>query len=532
MKAEEFYAVPNIEELAADLNNGAAQGSTSEADPIQIILKDSGLAALQPGASMATVEMGVRDLVACLAGADDIRRVTVREAAFKVLEGIGVKAPGRLLDAALERPQAAAMAEPAIFFADPEPWPDEIAGAELLDGIAEVLRQFVVMSIHARRATALWILHAWALAAFDISALLAIISATKRSGKTTLLELVGMLVPRGLSASNITAPALFRSIETFKPTLLIDEADTFVRENDELRGVLNAGHRRSSAFVIRTVGDEHEPKHFCTWGAKAIALIGKLPGTLEDRSILIEMRRRAPSEKISRFRSRAVKELCEPLRRQAARWANDALEALKKLEPEPPEGLNDRAADNWLPLIAIADHCGGRWPEQAREAAKALCALSDESEDSAVVDLLQELKTIFSERDRISSADLAERLGGQSEKRWADWRRGKPITQRQVARLLAPLKIKPSSIRIGDETPRGYLREWFNDPFARYLPDLIRNSATNEENQEVTKKIDPQQNGHVADQKSSLSGENLTNVADVADRKAELRSMDPWDDHV
>src|SRR6202040_793295 len=105
--------------------------------------------------------------------------------------------------------------------------------------------------------------------------------ATKRSGKTTLLEIISMLAPRSLSASNITAAALFRVIESFKPTLLIDEADTFLRDNDELRGVINAGHRRSSAFVIRTVGDEHEPKQFCTWGAKAIALIGKLPGTLE-----------------------------------------------------------------------------------------------------------------------------------------------------------------------------------------------------------------------------------------------------------
>ena len=266
--------------------------------------------------------------------------------------------------------------------------------------------------------------------------------------------------------------------------MLIDEADTFLAGNDELRGILNAGHRRSSAYVIRNVGDEHEPKQFCTWGAKAIALIGKLPGTLEDRSILIEMRRKAPGERVDRFRSRAVKELCNPLRRQAYRWANDSIEALKSIEPAIPDGLNDRAADNWLPLLAIADHCGAKWPERAREAAKVLSALSDESEDSALVDLLQEFKVLFEKTDRISSADLAEQLGGQSEKRWADWRHGKPITQRQIARLLAPLKIKPSSVRIGGDTPRGYLREWFNDPFARYTPIL---SATMQHTKKIKK---------------------------------------------
>jgi putative DNA primase/helicase len=85
---------------------------------------------------------------------------------------------------------------------------------------------------------------------------------------------------------------LFRAVEKFKPVMLIGEADTFMTEKEELRGVINSGHRRSSAFVIRTVpvGDEHEPKVFSTWGAKAIPSIGKLAGTIEDRSIIIPMR--------------------------------------------------------------------------------------------------------------------------------------------------------------------------------------------------------------------------------------------------
>jgi putative DNA primase/helicase len=224
---------------------------------------------------MASVEEAVRKLSQLLNGADDIRRLMVREAALRKLSTINISAPARLLDVALQRDKTT-QNEAVIPFKGPEPWPTEVDGAELLDEIVGVIRRYVFLAVPAAQATALWILHTWVLAAFDISVLLAIVSAMKRSGKTTLLEVVGMLVPRSLSTSNISAAALFRTIEKFEPVLLIDEADTFLAGNDELRGVLNAGHRRSSAFVIRTVGDNHEPKQFRTWGAKAIALIGKL----------------------------------------------------------------------------------------------------------------------------------------------------------------------------------------------------------------------------------------------------------------
>ena len=302
---------------------------TITTDPIQATINESGLGFLQAGAAMASVEEAVRKLSQLLARVDDLRCVMVREAALKKLSTIGISAPAKLLDAALQREKTTKSETELILFKEPEPWPIEVDGADLLDEIVTVIRRYVFLAVPAAHATALWILHTWVLAAFDISALLAIVSAMKRSGKTTLLEVVGMLVPHSLSASNITAAALFRAIEKFEPVLLIDEADTFLAGNDELRGVLNAGHRRSSAFVIRTVGDNHEPKQFRTWGAKAIALIGKLSGTLEDRSIVIEMRRRTPGETGDRFRSRNVEEICQPLRSKALRWASDVMPLLR-----------------------------------------------------------------------------------------------------------------------------------------------------------------------------------------------------------
>src|SRR5207249_9511781 len=192
--------------------------------------------------------------------------------------------------------------------------------------------------------------------------------------------------------------------------------------------------------------------------------------TMEDRSIVISMKRRARGEGAEKFRTAAYKVSSEPLRSQAFRWACDSIPTLRSVKPEEPAELNDRAADNWRPLLAIADYCGGEWPKRARKAAVLMSGDADEAEGSALVDLLQEIRDFLQSRDRIASADLVEHLGKQVDKRWAEWRHGKPITQRQVARLLAPLKIKPVTIRIGTETPKGYQREAFDDAFSRYLP--------------------------------------------------------------
>jgi len=241
------------------------------------------------------------------------------------------------------------------------------------------------------------------------------------------------------------------------------------------------------------------------------------------------MRRRAPGEHTEKFRTAIYKSSADPLRRQAFRWACDFIPTLKAITPEEPEGLNDRAADNWRPLFAIAQLCGGKWPDRAKVAALALSADIDESEGSAVVDLLQEFKEVFQSRDRITSTDLVEYLGKQVDKRWAEWRHGKPITPRQIARLLAPLKIRPAPIRIGVDVAKGYLREAFEDAFSRYLPVLIRYTVTGEENQIDSAKIDPLQNGHVSDRKNGLSNGNHKDVTDVTDRKEGL-ARDPWDE--
>lgn len=263
-------------------------------------------------------------------------------------------------------------------------------------------------------------------------------------------------------------------METFRPTLLIDEADSFMRRNHELRGVLNSGHRKSSAVIVRAVGDDHEPKTFSTWCPKAIALIGQLPDTLEDRSIVIEMRRKKKDELVRPFRVGRDDKVLGPLAQKAARWAQDHFNTLKNAEPETPGTLNDRQADNWRPLLAIADLAGGEWPRLAREAALGLSQVA--SDDSARIQLLSDIRDIFKECDKteLASGELITSLIVMEDRPWPEWKKGDPLTKTQLARLLKPFGVRPGQLWIdadGKKTKkRGYESGWFEEVFARYLP--------------------------------------------------------------
>ena len=233
--------------------------------------------------------------------------------------------------------------------------------------------------------------------------------------------------------------------------------------------MLNSGHNRAAAWVIRTTGEDHEPRQFGTWGPKAVALIGKLPATLASRAVLVELRRMAFSETVEPIRVDRLDHL-EPLARMAARWAFDNTAVLRDTEPVMPATLNGRRADNWRHLLALADTAGRGWPERARRAAEALGAAA--KGETAGVTLLTDIRGIFKERgvDRIKSEDLSTRLGAMVDRPWSEWgKTGKPITQRGIAKLLEPFKIEPKVVRFNAETARGYALEWFQDVFHRYL---------------------------------------------------------------
>jgi len=253
-----------------------------------------------------------------------------------------------------------------------------------------------------------------------------------------------------------------------------------------MRGILNAGHTRATAYVIRTAGDDFEPMQFSVWCPKMLAGIGKLAATLEDRSIIIQARRRAPGESVERLRLDRLSEL-EHLRRRCRRWADDHVVALGLADPVVPELSSDRAADNWRPLLAIADAAGGQWGDRARWASIVLSGCGDESDGASVI-LLEDLRHLFASRgtDRLTSDEVVHALAAMEERPWPEWRQGRPITTRQVAKLLHNFNIKPKVVRVDDRTPRGYEVSDFTDAWTRYLspltPQVSATSATSLQN--------------------------------------------------
>jgi putative DNA primase/helicase len=351
-----------------------------------------------------------------------------------------------------------------------EPWDAPVSGDELLTEIARIFARYIALPKGAGDALALWTLHAWTMDAGDISPFLVLVSPTKRCGKTSVLIILLFLTPRSELASNISSSAIFRYVEDIRPTLLIDEADTFVKGNEEMRGILNSGHTRAAANAIRNVevNGEHKPRRFSTWAPKAIATIRSLADTLEDRSIVLLLQRKSKTAKVARLRRRDNDEFALA-RRKLARWTSDNFEALTDPDPKIPDELNDRAADNWRPLLAIADLAGGEWPERAREAAK---LLSGESNDTAAnVELLADIKLAFGDADEIRSADLVAKLTADPERPWAEWKNGKALTQKQLAGLLRPFGITSDTVHpTGLSHAKGYKRSRFQEAWDVYSP--------------------------------------------------------------
>lgn len=364
-------------------------------------------------------------------------------------------------------------------FAEVEPWPDPVSGADLLDDITHALARHVIADKETLRAAALWATFTWLVDVVQVAPIANITAPEKRCGKSILLTALGKLVYRPMQVSNIAPAAMFRSIELWGPTLLIDEVDAFLAAHEDARGILNAGFTRDSASVIRCVGDDHMPTPFNVWGAKALCGIGKIADTLADRSVPLRLRRRTPGERVENLRH-SDPALWERLRSRLARFALDSAEAIAKARPTPIPGLNDRANDAWEPLLAIADLAGEHWPKSARNAAIALHGLEEET-PSIGAELLADVKAIFEAKkvSKIFGADLLEALLADEEAPWATWNRGKPMTPRQLSAKLGDFGIKSKDVRQGYDVKKGYHLEQFADAFSRYLSNApTHTSAT------------------------------------------------------
>jgi len=352
------------------------------------------------------------------------------------------------------------------------PWETCVDGDCIATSILNTFNRYTILPQGGDIAMTLWVLLTYCFNAFRICPKLLISSPEKRCGKTTTIETLSAMVHRSLVASNISPAVIYRAIEKWKPTMLIDEGDTFIGGSEELRGIINSGHTRSTASVMRIAGDSAnlEPRRFSTWAPTAIAMIKIPPDTILDRSVTIKLRRKLPEENIERLPQDIVDNL-QDLRRQCQRWGVDNMDALSLIKPVMPKLGNDRAEDNWRPLLIIAEQLGGNWPTLARDALLTIEA-SKSDEQSITVELLADIRQVFQELNftRIHTRQLVDELVEMEERPWCEWRHGNPMTRNSLARLLKPFGIKSKQLKIESINKNGYELSQFEDAFSRYIP--------------------------------------------------------------
>lgn len=350
-------------------------------------------------------------------------------------------------------------------------------GAELLDDVEAFLARFVAYPSEAARvAHVLWIAHAWFMDQWDSTPRIAFLSPEPGSGKSRALEVTEPLVPRPLHAVNATPAALFRKVsdEAGPPTILFDEIDTIfgpkAKDNEDVRGMLNAGHRKG-ATALRCVikGRKVEVEELPAYCAVALAGLDDLPDTIMTRSVIVRMRRRSPAERVEPWRARINAAEGHELGDRLREWSSANQYALTW--PDMPAGIEDRAADVWEALLAVADLAGGDWPDRSRVSAVSLVTASSDQGGSLGVVLLRDLRGIFGGADRLPTETILEALHELDESPWGDLR-GKPLDARGLARRLGKYGVKPTVYRDGATTRRGYLASELADPWSRYLTDV------------------------------------------------------------
>lgn len=350
--------------------------------------------------------------------------------------------------------------------------------ANVLDDVQRFLERFIAYpSPEASTAHTLWIAHAHAVEAFENTPRLAFLSPEPGSGKSRAMELTEALVPRPVLSVNASVAYIFRKIsdEAGLPTLLMDEIDAVFTGrkcdgNEDLRGLLNSGYRKgASAGRAAIHGKEIVTEEWPSFCAVALAGLNQLPDTLMTRSIVVHMKRRSPKQGIESYRRRVNGAQAQELYEQLALFADTVRDRLTTDWPDLPEGIEDRDADIWEPILAIADAAGGHWPTTARDAAVLMVAKAKKKPATLGVRLLADIREVMGDADRISTNDLLDGLHTMETAPWGNIK-GEPINARFLARVLSKYEVPTNNpVRINSIVVKGYERRHFTDAWERYL---------------------------------------------------------------
>jgi hypothetical protein len=418
--------------------------------------------------------------------------------------------------------------------------------AEALDDVERFIRRYMVLTKEQSTLLALWTAQTHARDAFDYVAYVHIKSPMPECGKTRLLEVLEALVLKPWFTGRVTAAVLMRKVHVEHPVTLLDESDAAFNGEKEyaeaLRGMLNTGFQRSGkASACVGQGANLTYQDFSTFGPKAIAGIGKLPSTVESRSIPIALKRRTKDETVTKWRRRDAWQHASDVRASLAAAMHPLVETLRAARPTLPDGLSDRAEDVLEPLFAIADAAGGRWPQDARRAAVVLMGygarLAQEAEQAIGLELLEDIRMIFEQEGNPEAlltngnpsaippmTGLLPALIALDDRPWATFQKGgKPLTSHTLRRLLKGFDVSPAgNLRFGDVVLKGYRLAAFIDAFARYLPSkALQRNNVNESGPEPEQHT-PLHDRAVAEAKTAVSPDKHWECSAVA-----LHTTDP-----
>jgi len=367
-------------------------------------------------------------------------------------------------------------------FGSLEPWAEPVDGIQLVQELRDTFQRYLVLPDGALSVLPLWVLHTYSVDSFYYTPRLCIYSPVPRCGKTQLLQLLEMTTYNPLNTSGITAAGIFRAIDYMRPTLLIDEADCYLNDDAAIRNVINAGYKKGGKIVRNNIDSKkgYVPKIFNCYSAMAIAGIGMRDTTIMDRSIIILMNRRKPSDMIEKLRQNAILSDTERLRSMCLRFMNDNASAISETHPDMPSFLNDRSADIWEPLFSIATFISQDLVAELTAAASRLIPLDDDGDDIGI-QLLSDIYEMFEETrlDFVPTNIIVGRLRKLENRPWGEIQYGRPmLTDIKLARLLKIFQIKPIQKRQGNKLCRGYEILSFQYAFEHYLSVTNCDSVT------------------------------------------------------
>lgn len=347
----------------------------------------------------------------------------------------------------------------------------ETEGAKILDEAVSLIQRFSVLPSEATaHMMAVWAAHTWAYKAFMNTPRLAFLSDLPASGKTRAMTLTALLSANPKFMANFTEAGL-RNAATTGRVLCLDETDTIFRTTGsapKVQAVLNAGWAFDGTSDRVQGAKTIEQSVFCPI---VLAGLNELPRATATRAITVRMQKRRAEQAIEPYQPRMHMPLLKATGEALGGWAQSHAMELAEAWPDLPEGVEDRDAEIWTPLLSLADVAGDEWPERIAKACDEFVnGVAAVPAIPPLARLLQDIMKVWT-GDRLKSSDLCGRLMALQGAMWGtSWQ--PEAAPRELAAMLRGADISPRKMRIDGGAPvQGYDKSQFVPHWEASVPE-------------------------------------------------------------